>query len=336
MRLLTRLICLATLFFSISVQAAEIRGLDGKCLDAAGESSENGTHLILWECTGHENQNWYFNEKGELRGINNKCVDAEGNSSKNGTQLVLWDCNGGSNQQWNFSSDGQIQGMGNKCFDMTGNVSDNGTKITLWKCHGKGNQHWRAVSNDNNRESSGNQREKKRWYHGDDTQINRPSQRQNSVPDDSRHDRGDRYWQESNPAPAYPNNDRWDQSKEYPSNNRWDQPKEYPSNTGNNRWQNPNNNLKNEAICQNLYDVHNKCYAVGVISKGSPAKKAKKCDHVVDKTLKEMEQSTDSINFNFYSRAVTAVCTNACKEGIDASGVPAYEEFRNICSANGL
>ncbi len=324
MRLLTRLIYFTTLLPLITtIQAAEIRGLDNKCLDAAGESSENGTHLILWECTGRENQNWYFTEKGELRGINNKCVDAAGNSKKNGTQLILWDCNGGENQQWHFSDDGQIQGMGNKCFDMTGNVSDNGTKITLWKCHSKVNQQWRTVSNDNNMGSAGQQqREKKRWYHGTENNINRPNQRQSSVSDDdSRHERG---YAETN-RPTYPN---------YPDDKHWDNNDNRTLNQNNNRWDTPK--PKNEALCQSLYDIHNKCYAVGAVSEGTPIKRAKACDRAVNNSQQEIAQSTDFVNYTLYGEVAATVCTNACKNGINANGAPSYEEFSHVCQANGL
>lgn len=316
MRLVTKLLYLTALIcLHSTIQAVEIRGLDNKCLDAAGESAENGTHIILWECTGRENQQWYFTEQGELRGIGNKCIDAAGGSSKNGTQLILWSCNGKENQQWQLTTDGLIQGMANKCFDMTGNSSENGTKITLWKCHGKENQRWYAVANKGNWGSSGNQREKKRWYH-DNNNNNNDYRRQSSAYDqddhDSRNERGER------------NNNRWqsrDNSSEY---DRWDQ-------KGNKHWK--SSNKESELVCQNLYDIHNQCYATGVTSEGSVANRAKMCSRAVDNVAREIGQSS---RFARYGEVAATVCSNACNDGISGKGSPSYDDFKYVCNLNGL
>jgi hypothetical protein len=37
---------------------SEIRGIGGKCLDAEGISSANGTKIQLWDCWGGPNQKW--------------------------------------------------------------------------------------------------------------------------------------------------------------------------------------------------------------------------------------------------------------------------------------
>src|SRR3954453_10941551 len=97
--------------------AGEIQGIGGKCLDAEGISSANGTKIQLWDCWGGANQKWSFNPDGSIRGIGGKCLDAEGISSANGTKIQLWDCWGGANQKWSFNPDGSIRGIGGKCLD---------------------------------------------------------------------------------------------------------------------------------------------------------------------------------------------------------------------------
>lgn len=125
-------------------EAAEIRGIGGKCLDAAGFSSADGTPVILWSCHGGENQQWAVHPNGLITGIGGKCLDAEGFSSADGTRIILWSCHGGDNQRWEITNNREILGTGNKCLDATGFSSADGTPVILWSCHGGENQKWNA------------------------------------------------------------------------------------------------------------------------------------------------------------------------------------------------
>jgi hypothetical protein len=73
----------------------------GKCLDAEGSGSADGTKAILWDCHGGANQRWNVNANGTITNAQSgKCLDADSRGTANGTKIILWSCNGGTNQQW--------------------------------------------------------------------------------------------------------------------------------------------------------------------------------------------------------------------------------------------
>jgi hypothetical protein len=118
----------------------EIVGIDGKCLDAKGGSSHNGTHVILWPCHGGVNQRWSF-VSGSIKGVGGKCLGLAGDPPGNGATAILQTCNGEEKQIWHI--DGRaIKGIDGKCLDVRGGGSANGTAIILWPCHGGKNQSW--------------------------------------------------------------------------------------------------------------------------------------------------------------------------------------------------
>ncbi|MDB4965897.1 MAG: Beta-glucanase precursor [Myxococcales bacterium] len=117
-----------------------IVGLAGKCLDARGASSADGTVVQLYTCNGTAAQEWTIID-GQLLGPGGKCVDVAGNVSDNGTAVQLWGCWGGPNQQWSLEN-GQLVGLGGRCLDIAGNISSDGTPAILWDCWGGPNQHW--------------------------------------------------------------------------------------------------------------------------------------------------------------------------------------------------
>ena len=72
----------------------------GKCLDATGGGTANGTKIEIWDCNGGGNQVWQAYNGGYRNPASGRCLDDPGLSTTDGTQLVLWDCNGGANQKW--------------------------------------------------------------------------------------------------------------------------------------------------------------------------------------------------------------------------------------------
>lgn len=72
----------------------------GKCLDATGGGTANGTKIEMWDCNGGSNQQWQAYDGGYRNPVSGRCLDDPGASTTDGTQLVLWDCNGGANQKW--------------------------------------------------------------------------------------------------------------------------------------------------------------------------------------------------------------------------------------------
>jgi O-glycosyl hydrolase len=73
----------------------------GKCLDANGQGTTNGTKVILWTCGSQTNQQWRLNTNGTITGVQSGlCLDVSGAATANGSLLQLWACNGQSNQKW--------------------------------------------------------------------------------------------------------------------------------------------------------------------------------------------------------------------------------------------
>lgn len=73
----------------------------GKCLDANGQGTTNGTKVILWTCNGQANQQWKLNVNGTVTGVQSGlCLDVSGAGTANGTLVQLWTCNGQTNQGW--------------------------------------------------------------------------------------------------------------------------------------------------------------------------------------------------------------------------------------------
>jgi len=73
----------------------------GKCLDANGQGTTNGTKVILWTCNGQANQQWRLNVNGSITGVQSGlCLDVSGAGTANGTLVQLWSCSGQTNQAW--------------------------------------------------------------------------------------------------------------------------------------------------------------------------------------------------------------------------------------------
>ena len=81
-----------------------------------GDSSQPGTPLIQWPCTGDYGQQWYigngtypgWSEAGWTAGIESRLnpgqnVDVYGASGSAGDRIDQWYWNGGWNQWWNFT-----------------------------------------------------------------------------------------------------------------------------------------------------------------------------------------------------------------------------------------
>ncbi|MCD0451726.1 ricin-type beta-trefoil lectin domain protein [Actinocorallia sp. API 0066] len=116
----------------------------GRCADAAGNSSANGTAIQLYDCiTGHGAQRITLAADGTLR-IFDKCIDITAGDFNNGTKLQLYTCNGSPAQQWvPHYDDGTIVNPGSgRCFDAAANGTSNGTLMQIWDCNGSAGQYW--------------------------------------------------------------------------------------------------------------------------------------------------------------------------------------------------
>ena len=80
--------------------AAQLQ-IAGKCLDANGQGTTNGTKVILWTCNSQANQQWKLNVNGTITGVQSGlCLDVSGAATANGSLVQLWTCNGQANQAW--------------------------------------------------------------------------------------------------------------------------------------------------------------------------------------------------------------------------------------------
>jgi hypothetical protein len=75
----------------------------GKCADASGAGTANGTLIIAFSCSGAANQQWVLVGTQLRNGGSGTCLDIPGATTTNGTQLELWTCNGGTNQAWTIN-----------------------------------------------------------------------------------------------------------------------------------------------------------------------------------------------------------------------------------------
>ena len=84
----------------------EIRSsLTNTCLDVAGADLSSGAKVILWPCSGGDNQRVrLIDQTGGGKSVqfkhSGKCLDVPGSSTENGIQLQQWDCNGSSAQNF--------------------------------------------------------------------------------------------------------------------------------------------------------------------------------------------------------------------------------------------
>ena len=151
----TSVVGTAVLISAQTSLGSTIAGLGGRCIDVAGGEVglSNGapSPLILFRCTGGDNQQWSVYSDGTIRGLGGRCIDVAGGEVglSNGapSPLILFRCTGGDNQQWSVYSDGTIRGLGGRCIDVAGGeVStsrERPSQLILFPCTGKNNQQWR-------------------------------------------------------------------------------------------------------------------------------------------------------------------------------------------------
>ena len=68
-------------------------------------TTQNGAHVIQWDCHGGANQQWtlrpYSDGSVAIVSVHSgKCLDVTDWSQSDGTPLQQWDCHGGANQRF--------------------------------------------------------------------------------------------------------------------------------------------------------------------------------------------------------------------------------------------
>ena len=121
----------------------------GKCVDAAGWGTTNGTIVQQWTCgNAQNNQEWQFQptDSGYYRVLNRNAQslvwDVTGGSgaTTDGIKIQLWTWGGGSNQQWMPVTLGGgyyqfvARNSGTECLDVTNNSTADGVQLQQWTC----------------------------------------------------------------------------------------------------------------------------------------------------------------------------------------------------------
>jgi hypothetical protein len=124
-----------------------VNAASGRCLDAVGGSSADGTRLQLFDCHGGANQSWSVpvetSVAEQFGGAEGTCVESADGVVDNGTPTQLARCDRNfRHQDWAFYTDGTLRASG-KCLDAAGAGTSNGTRVNLFDCHGGPNQLWR-------------------------------------------------------------------------------------------------------------------------------------------------------------------------------------------------
>jgi Ricin-type beta-trefoil lectin domain len=123
------------------------RGIGGKCLDDAGNSSANRAKVIIWTCNGKDKAQGWVYSGGKLM-HNGKCLNDQ-RSGGNGSKVILYSCNGGANEIWTHKTNGEfvMKANGGKyCLDDPASSKHNGTQLIVWTCKNATNQHWFAAT----------------------------------------------------------------------------------------------------------------------------------------------------------------------------------------------
>jgi hypothetical protein len=122
----------------------EIKGYDGKCLDAAGNSSANRTKVQIWTCGNDRAQKWTYSN-GEL--IHNGACANDQRSGGSGSKVIMYTCNHAKNELWTDLANGELvnNAQGYKlCLDDPAYSTRNGTQLIVYTCHNSSNQHWKV------------------------------------------------------------------------------------------------------------------------------------------------------------------------------------------------
>jgi Ricin-type beta-trefoil lectin domain len=121
-----------------------IKGLAGtKCVDDKGNSSANGTAIVIWSCSGTDQaQNWKFTSNELVH--NGKCLNDKA-SGGSGSKVILYTCNGGSNEKWSELANGELKLQahgGTLCLNDPRSSTKNGTQLIVYTCKVSANEKW--------------------------------------------------------------------------------------------------------------------------------------------------------------------------------------------------
>lgn len=121
---------------SPGIGSVAVTGLSGKCLDAEGGNSADGTPVQIWSCKENKAQQWRLS--GETVRVLGKCLKAAAGIA------VLATCDGSNEQKFTYRPGDKslYNAAANACVDVPHNNDADGTDLLVWTCHSAPNQQW--------------------------------------------------------------------------------------------------------------------------------------------------------------------------------------------------
>jgi hypothetical protein len=126
---------------SPAVAAPAVKGAAGGCVNDAGDSSANGTKIVLWSCNGQGPQDWAYTKDKLVH--SGRCLTDPGNGGP-GAGLILNGCSSAPDDLWVRHSNGEyvitIPG-GQLCLTAPA-AAKKGTQLIASICQNTTSQHW--------------------------------------------------------------------------------------------------------------------------------------------------------------------------------------------------
>jgi hypothetical protein len=130
---------------------------NGKCVDARGAGTANGTAIQQYTCNSSNAQQYQLQAtSGGYVRVNNRANstrvwDVAGVSTSDNAGIQLWTYGGGNNQQWQAVAEGGgyfhfVNRNSGKCLDVPGASTANGVQLVQFTCNGTGAQAFQLVA----------------------------------------------------------------------------------------------------------------------------------------------------------------------------------------------
>jgi hypothetical protein len=120
-----------------------VKGFDGMCADVKGNSSANGTKILVWKCDSSDSaQSWTFSNNELVH--NGKCMNDQGDAGSGG-KVILYSCSSAGNDKWSELSNGEFRlqaHSGTLCLNDPRSSTKDGTQLIVYSCKGSANEKW--------------------------------------------------------------------------------------------------------------------------------------------------------------------------------------------------
>jgi glucosylceramidase len=132
-----------------------IYGLNGNCVDLAGNGQSDFNGVDLWPCWSGDPAQlwaWRYTSGEQIQGVialvenPGLCLGTVGGSQTEGTPVDIYACNGTDAENWSYDSGTKeiINASSGMCLDVT-NGQDQGVQLQIWDCVDNYNQQFNFV-----------------------------------------------------------------------------------------------------------------------------------------------------------------------------------------------